>query len=78
MLRAGDGLFLYTDGVTEAMNESEQQYSDERLLQCIAEQGAAMPEALIREVMQSVKAFAGDASQSDDITMLALHFKGPV
>lgn len=76
-LGAGDSLLLYTDGVTEAMNESGQPYSDARLLQFVADQGAAMPEPLIHEVMRSVKEHTGDAPQSDDITMLALHFKGP-
>jgi phosphoserine phosphatase RsbU/P len=77
-LQPGDRLFLYTDGVTEAMNEGEQPYSDERLLQFIAEREAAMPETLIHAVMHDLKAFTGDAPQSDDITMVALHFRGSV
>lgn len=75
-LNQGDTIFLYTDGVTEAMNKDQIVYSDNRLESTIAKIDIASPDVLVKEVMQSVKNFTGGETQSDDITMLALQFKG--
>ncbi len=78
-LSPGDTLFLYTDGVTEAMNPESELYSDERLLvelSGIEDVSGKLPEDLIRTVFRSVRKFAAGAEQSDDITMLALRFRG--
>ena len=71
----GTTLFLYTDGVTEAMDSERRQYGRERLLQTLSA-CSREPAALVREVGKSVRAFAGAAAQSDDLTMLAVHY-GP-
>jgi phosphoserine phosphatase RsbU/P len=76
ILQAGDGLFLYTDGVTEAMNEKQEFYSEARLLEILADPGDATPEACIQKVMHSLEDFTGGAAQSDDITVLAIRFRG--
>jgi sigma-B regulation protein RsbU (phosphoserine phosphatase) len=75
-LAEGDTLFLYTDGVTEAMNPDRQLYSDERLLMTTAALHDRSVVDLVKEVMVSIKEHAAGASQSDDITVLALQFKG--
>ena len=70
-LAPGDSLFLYTDGVTEAMNRNGELYSEQRLERCLARSG----ENFVTEIRADVAAFAAGAEQSDDITMLALDFK---
>ena len=72
-----DILFLYTDGVTEAENVAEELYSNERLEEFLNSTDKNLPlEELLAQVRKSIKDYAGEAQQSDDITMLALRFKG--
>lgn len=75
-LKPGDSLLVYTDGVTEAMNGSEELYGNERLLETVRARRSLSIEGLVNEVMDSVDRFADGAHQADDITLLALHFKG--
>ncbi len=72
-LGPGDLVFLYTDGVTEAMNEEEEEYGVERLQGVFAASPPQDPHEAIEAVFDSVSDFAGDTPQSDDITCLALH-----
>lgn len=74
-LAEGDMLLLYTDGLTEAMNVSEELFGEERVLNVLASQQQYTVQNLIDHVKQSVTEFAGEAEQSDDITMVALQFK---
>jgi len=75
-LPPGDTLFLYTDGVTEAMNKEGQAYSDESLQGLVESLAGAKPETMVREVVRHVQDFAGEAPQSDDITALAIRYRG--
>ena len=79
ILAPGDRIFLYTDGVTEAMNEEEELYGEERLLSCL---NGTVPQnhgakELLASVSSSLKEHVKTAEQSDDITMLALAYQGP-
>jgi sigma-B regulation protein RsbU (phosphoserine phosphatase) len=74
-LAAGDRLFLYTDGVTEAMDSEGKQFTDERLEAYLAGASAADPKSLVEGVVEAVRGFAGGAPQSDDITGLALRYR---
>lgn len=74
-LAPGDTFLLYTDGVTEAFNGEREEFSDERLT-ASAERAAPAPQALLQHVLRDVQAFAGGTPQSDDITMLALQYRG--
>ncbi|MGR9071542.1 MAG: SpoIIE family protein phosphatase [Gammaproteobacteria bacterium] len=65
-------LFLYTDGVTEAKNLEEELYGEERLLTALQSAPQADVTSLIRYLGSEVAYHAGGASQSDDITMLAI------
>ena len=78
MLHPGDSLVLYTDGVTEAFDHQRNQFSEERLAACLRRLGGHAPEALIREVLHGVETFADGTPQPDDITLLALQFRGPL
>ena len=73
LVAADSLLFLYTDGVTESKDIDRQQYGRERLLEALSA-CSRKPDALIQAVGADVRAFAGEAEQSDDITMLALHY----
>ncbi|NMC48998.1 MAG: serine/threonine-protein phosphatase, partial [Desulfovibrio sp.] len=75
-LAPGDALLVYTDGVTEAMNEAEQLYSSARLLELLRTANRADATALTNTVMESVLAYEGDAPQADDITVLAVVYRG--
>lgn len=77
-LQPGDRIFLYTDGVTEALNKNGQLYGEERLLDALNSEEAAQlrPEPLLQYVHQQILQFTGGAPQSDDITMIALEYHG--
>lgn len=73
----GDVLFMYTDGVTEAENNEGELYSNERLEEFLNSTKKDLQlEEILAEVRQSIKVHADGAKQSDDITMLALRYKG--
>lgn len=72
----GDKIFLYTDGVTEAMDASGAMYSEGRLLERLNACCESSVQKILAGVKADVSSFAGDAEQSDDITMLALAYRG--
>ncbi|HNW86484.1 MAG TPA: SpoIIE family protein phosphatase [Candidatus Limiplasma sp.] len=77
-LQPGDRLFLYTDGVTEALNPAGELYGEQRLEAALNDsdaQPAGVMELLPR-IKQSLDAFARGAEQADDITMLAMDWYG--
>ena len=72
-LSPGDTVVLYTDGVSEAMNEEHEEYGIDRLREMFASNPPSDAEEANRLVLDSVREFVGEAPQSDDITCLALH-----
>ena len=71
-LTTGTGLFLYTDGLTEAENSNHELFGDERMFAALsAELGSHQQ---VDTVSQAVQGFVGDAPQSDDLTMLYIRF----
>jgi sigma-B regulation protein RsbU (phosphoserine phosphatase) len=70
-LRPGDGLFLFTDGVTESIDPSGVEFGDERLARTLERQPRAAAAALVEAVMADVEAFAAGAEPFDDVTCLA-------
>ncbi len=76
-LAQGDMLFLYTDGVTEAMNGEREIFGEERLKETLSAQPKdGQPEKIIAAVRGAAESHANGAEQSDDITMLGLAYKG--
>ena len=75
-LQKGDVIYLYTDGVTEAADLQNELFGEERLRNALNECEDRTPEALLHTVAASLHSFVGEAAQSDDITMLALQYKG--
>ncbi len=76
VLAEGDGVFMYTDGVTEAMDAGANLYGEENLLRCLnTVQNRALAEQ-VEAVSQDVANFAAGAPQADDITFLAVMRQG--
>ena len=75
-LAPGTTLLLYTDGLTEAENENHMLYGEERMLDALGKLKSNAPEAVIDALSESVRQFVGKAEQSDDLTLLALRWKG--
>lgn len=76
LLSPGDMIFLYTDGVTEAMNPQNHLFSEERLKTCLTKLKDKDITEIIPDMREEIRTFAQDALQSDDITMMALRFNG--
>ena len=75
-MHAGDRLFVYTDGVAEAMNLDRELYGTERLLTVLNSDPNASPQQVLENVTGGINAFVGDAEQFDDITMLSFVYNG--
>ena len=84
-LEPGDALFLYTDGVTEAMNQEQEMFSQEKLTTTLASLAGKTAEEIVEGVLSAVREHAAEeenaqgtsfASQSDDITVLCLRWQG--
>ena len=76
LLEPGDSLFLYTDGVNEAMNAQEEAFSNDRLERnLLALQGTGTKE-VVSGITGNVRAFTGGAPQSDDITIMMIQYRG--
>jgi phosphoserine phosphatase RsbU/P len=75
-LRPGETLFLYTDGVSEAMNLENEEFGENRL-EVVLAQAASLPvDEMLSQVTTAVHDFAGSAPQSDDITCLVVRYLG--
>jgi len=70
LVEKGEGVFCYTDGVNEAFDSSSEIYGMDRLTGILDGATGNNAEAVIREILEDVKRFAGDTDQSDDIAML--------
>ncbi len=73
----GESIFLYSDGITEAMDAQDALYSDERLLATMGALGNLGPREIIQAVLDDVSRHVQQAEQSDDITALCLKYAGP-
>ena len=74
-LAPGDILVLYTDGITEAINEDEEEFGEERLHAVIAEHAALPARELADRVIEAVRAFTENAKPFDDATLVVLKRK---
>nr|WP_321466013.1 SpoIIE family protein phosphatase [uncultured Desulfobulbus sp.] len=76
-LMPGDGLFLYSDGITEAFNATDDLYTVGRLDHCLKTLPPQSPvDKLVKTVVDDVAAFSGDGIQADDMTILSLRYWG--
>lgn len=87
-LEPGDGMLMYTDGMTDAVDDRRRFFGEEGLEHVIrtveGRAGNIEPplsydvRAAVRDITTAVDRFVGDAPQADDMTMLAFSFSGPV
>jgi phosphoserine phosphatase RsbU/P len=75
-LAPGASLILYTDGVTEAMDHENKLYANDRLVRTLEMEKSDSAQEVVENIILSVREFVGAVAQSDDITVLALTFKG--
>ena len=72
IMNSGDKLFLYTDGIPEAMNEKEEEYSDDKMINFFLNHSQNSSKDFIDALVKDVKEYSGSALQSDDITAIIL------
>lgn len=75
-LKPGEKIFLYTDGLTEAMNENDEMYEDERVEEYLRTHSKDSDGKLLRGIIVDTLKFMNKAHQSDDITLLVLEYNG--
>jgi len=71
-LETGDKVVLYTDGIVEAMNDQEEMFGFDRLLETIQESKTLTAQSLLDEINAQVNEFTGSAPQHDDITIIVI------
>jgi sigma-B regulation protein RsbU (phosphoserine phosphatase) len=71
-LGAGDVLALYTDGVTEALNDQDEEFGVSRLEQVIRENLARSADDIVAAIQQAVETYTGDVLPFDDVTLVIL------
>jgi sigma-B regulation protein RsbU (phosphoserine phosphatase) len=75
-MNPGDRLFFYSDGVSEALNESRQAFGKEKLLEALNSHKADSSSKFIPCIRDEISSYAGQELQSDDIAMLYLSYYG--
>jgi sigma-B regulation protein RsbU (phosphoserine phosphatase) len=73
----GETVFLFTDGVTEALDPQEHFFTERRLREVLAGCGALTPRETVGRVLSAVAEFTAGAPQSDDITVMAVKWQPP-
>ena len=76
-LEPGAKIFVYTDGVAEATNSSEELFGTDRMIAALHNGENGTPQDVLRAVKAGVDEFVGKAPQFDDLTMLCLEYMGP-
>ena len=75
-LLPGDKLVIYSDGVSEAENFSDEQFGEERLKAVVARNASETPRELLQTIQREINAFTAGAAQRDDLTLLVLGYLG--
>jgi PAS domain S-box-containing protein len=76
LLNKDDLMVLYTDGVTESMNEKDELFTEEKYEKLLHKDDIITAQKLVDQTVIEVKRHEGNAEQADDITVLALQFNG--
>ncbi len=70
ILEPGDWMVIFTDGVVEAVNDRDEDYGEERMLNVLRAGVTATPDELLRSMMRDLDAFVGATPQHDDVTCM--------
>jgi len=74
-LKTDDVIILFTDGISEALNDQEEEFSDERLEEIALKLSSGSATEILEGIKHEVQNFTEGASQSDDITMVVIKVK---
>jgi sigma-B regulation protein RsbU (phosphoserine phosphatase) len=72
----GDWIVVFSDGVSEAMSASGDEFGEPRIVEAVRANRDATPERMLAAIVDAVKAFTTGAAQSDDITALVIRYQG--
>ena len=75
-LAPGDSLFVYTDGIPEAINESKEEYGTTRLVDVLNKYKDLSQQNILKYTRRDINYFVGEEEQFDDVTMLGFKYKG--
>jgi serine phosphatase RsbU (regulator of sigma subunit)/pSer/pThr/pTyr-binding forkhead associated (FHA) protein len=75
-LSSGERIIVFSDGVSEAMSHTGEEFGDDRLEAAVREAGDVDAEALVNHVIAAVRVFTLGAAQSDDITAMVVRYRG--
>jgi sigma-B regulation protein RsbU (phosphoserine phosphatase) len=76
MLQPGDLIVLFSDGVTEAMNADDEEFTDDRLIACANAHRGETPQQALEALLADVHAFCAGEPQSDDVTVVMVRYNG--
>lgn len=76
-LEPGDVVIFYSDGVTDAKNSRNEFYSHERFQALLPQYAGASAQTIVQDIVNEVRSFSGANEQFDDITVMAVHWRGP-
>jgi sigma-B regulation protein RsbU (phosphoserine phosphatase) len=71
-MQPGDVLVLYSDGVTEAMNDVDDEFGEDRLTAFLTENRAMDPERLVESLIRAVHEFSSEGKPGDDVTVAVI------
>jgi sigma-B regulation protein RsbU (phosphoserine phosphatase) len=71
-LNIGDTVIIYSDGISEAFNDKNEEFGEDRLLTVLKQNIKLSADTLIGKVFDAIKIFVNDVSQSDDITIVII------
>jgi sigma-B regulation protein RsbU (phosphoserine phosphatase) len=75
-LDAGDVVVIFSDGVSEGLNVSGDEFGDDRLQSLIERSHGADPRVLVERIVDAVRSFTAGAVQSDDISLMVVRYRG--
>ena len=75
-LAPGDSLFVYTDGIPEAINTAQEEYGTDRLLDVLNRHKDLSQKNILKQTRQDIRFFVGEEDQFDDVTMLGFKYNG--
>ena len=76
-LSDGDMLVIFSDGVSEALSTTDDEFGDERLIEAVRSAGQGSAQQVVDNVLESLRAFTRGAPRSDDITMVVVRYRAP-
>jgi sigma-B regulation protein RsbU (phosphoserine phosphatase) len=74
-LEPGELILLFTDGITEAFNERNEQFEEERLIKVVQENLHLNAKEISQQILNNVIAFQKEVPQSDDLTLVVVKIK---